>query len=169
MNNKNISIKLEEAQIIAENIVAQLAPHCDRIEITGDILGKRQEVERIDIVAIPNTRTFGLLHDGIVSVVEQWQKIEDSLYYNYTERILPTGIKLELHFAQPDNWGLICALSTGNGEYIYRCIAAGWSIYGIEFNGNNLYKDGKKIALCEEQDVFKIIQKPFEDPELRYL
>jgi DNA polymerase/3'-5' exonuclease PolX len=162
-------MKLRKAEIIAEKIKAELAPHCERIEITGDIRGKKQEVESIDIVAIPNTRTFGLLHDGISSVVEKWEKIEDSLEYNFTQRLLPSGIKLHLHFAKPDNWGLISVLSTGNREYIYRCIATGWSIYGIEFDGNNLYKDGKKIALYEEDDMFKIIQKPFVEPELRYL
>lgn len=162
-------MEYNKALEIAEKIKEQLAQHCERIEITGDIKGKRQEIESIDIVAIPNTRTFGLLHDGIASVVEKWEKIEDSLEYNSTQRLLPSGIKLHLHFTEPENWGLTCVLSTGNGEYIYRCIAAGWSIYDIDFDGNNLYKDGKKIPFYEEEDVFKIIEKPFEDPELRYL
>ena len=163
------SVKLEEAKEIADKIIKQLAPYCNRIEVAGDIRGKRKEVEIIEIVAIPKICESGGLNEGLLSIINKWKKIEDCFYYNFTERMLPSGIKLKLHFAQTDNWGLIQILSTGNGEYIYRCIAAGWSIYGYEFTGNHLCKGNKKIVLLEEEDLFNLIEKPYEEPELRYL
>ena len=157
-------MKYENALEIAEKTKALLAPHCERIEIAGDIRGKRPEINEIEIVAIPKQCDI-----GIIKILDQWENFKGELMDDSIQRVLPEDIELELYFADRENWGLMCALRTGNGEYIYRAIAAGWSIYGYEIKGNHMYKDGKKIALYEEEDIFKIIQKPFEEPELRYL
>jgi DNA polymerase/3'-5' exonuclease PolX len=154
----------EQALEIAEKTKELLAPHCERIEIAGDIRSKRPEINEIEIVAIPKQYDI-----GIIKVLDQWENFEGELLDDRIQRVLPEGIELELYFADRENWGLSYALRTGNGEFIYRAIAAGWSIYGYELKDNHMYKDGKKIALYEEEDVFRIIQKPFVEPELRYL
>lgn len=53
-------MKHSTALVIAEKIKAQLAPHCDRIEIAGSIRRKKPEVKDIEIVVIPKPYEVGL-------------------------------------------------------------------------------------------------------------
>ncbi len=84
---------------IAEKVKAQLAPHCERIEIAGSIRRKKPDVGDIEIVAIPKPYNIGLFESGIATIVKQWEKVKGELPCKYTQRILPEGIKLDLFFA----------------------------------------------------------------------
>lgn len=128
-------MKLEEAQVIAERIKAELAPHCERIEIAGSIRRKKPEVGDIEIVAIPKPYDIGLFESGITPVVNQWEKVKGELPCKYTQRILPEGIKLDLFFAEPDNWGLIYAIRTGNADNSPTMLASEWVSQGYKSQG----------------------------------
>jgi len=160
-------MKLEEAQVIADKIKAELAPHCERIEIAGSIRRKKPDVGDIEIVVIPKPYNIGLFESGIATIVKQWKKVKGELPCKYTQRILPEGIKLDLFFAEPDNWGLIYAIRTGSADYSHLELASNWSSMGYKSVGGYLFRDGERVAVREEEDLFKLLHMPYVEPEQR--
>jgi len=156
---------------IALRVKDQLAPHCDRIEIAGSIRRKKPEVKDIEIVAIPKPWGTGLFLDGVAEVVSQWKKVKGDVENNpeckYTQRILPDGIKLDLFFCVPENWGLTFATRTGPADYSHHVLAAGWVTRGYKSIEGFLWNAGKRYDVREEEDLFKRIALPFVPPELR--
>lgn len=162
-------MKLEQATRIAEAVKAQLAPHCNRIEIAGSIRRRKADVGDIEIVAIPKPYDTGLFESGIAAVVNQWAKVRGELPCKYTQRILPEGIALDLFFATSANWGLIYAIRTGSADYSHRVLATRWSAMGYKSIDGMLTKDGVPIPVPEEDDLFRLIDVPWESPEQRFI
>jgi len=166
--DKKFSYK--EAYSIAANIIELLQPYSIRCEIAGSIRRKKSEVKDIEIVCIPKPYQTGLFQDGIAEVVNQWQKVKGELEYGgckYTQRILPQGIKLDLFFAEKENWGLIFAIRTGSAEYSHKILANAWVKKGYKSEGGYLFQNGKKFEVHEEKDLFKRIGVEYVAPEHR--
>lgn len=160
-------MELTQAIEIAEKVKAQLAPHCERIEIAGSIRRRRHIVRDIEIVAIPKPYDVGLFESGIAKVVNQWRKVKGELPCKYTQRILPEGIKLDLFFARPENWGLIYAIRTGSAEFSHRVLACGWVKRGYKSVDGMLMRFGAETDCREESDVFRCANVPWVRPEER--
>ncbi len=160
-------MEYEKAFIIAMDIVHILKPHCNRIAIAGSIRRMKPEVKDIEIVAIPKPYETGLFESGIATIVNQWVKVKGELPCKYTQRVLPEGIKLDLFFAVPGNWGLIYAIRTGSAEYSHKVLANGWVKRGYKSENGYLTANGKQILIPEEEDLFKRIGLPFIDPQYR--
>jgi len=161
-----------EAYAIALDVLKQLEPHCIRAEIAGSIRRKKPLVGDIEIVAIPKPySTGGLFNDnGIATVVNQWEKVRGDMEYGktkYTQRILPSGIALDLFFAQEDNWGSIFAIRTGSADYSYKVLASTWASLGYKSEGGYLFKDGKRYEMREEIDLFNFLGLRYVEPEKR--
>lgn len=145
-----------------------LAPHCERIEIAGSIRRMKVECRDIELVAIPKPYDVGLFESGLASIVNQWQKVKGELPCWYTQRILPEGIKLDLFFAEPGNWGLQYAIRTGSAAFSYNVLGIGWTKAGYFSEHGFLYRMGVKHEIREEQELFDLIGIPFVEPEMRY-
>lgn len=162
-------MQLDQATAIAECVKAQLAPHCDRIEIAGSIRRRKAEVGDIEIVAIPKPYDVGLFASGIAPIVSAWPKVRGELPCRYTQRMLPDGIALDLFFATPTNWGLIYAIRTGSADYSHRVLACGWVRNGYKSADGMLRRDGVPVPVREERDLFRLAGVPWVDPEARSL
>ena len=163
-------MKLDQAKIIADNIVEQLAPHSYKISIAGSIRREKPDVKDIEIVLIPKPYQTGLFEDGLARIVNQWQKVKGELVYGkckYTQRILPEGIKLDLFFAMPMNYGLILAMRTGSAEYSHKVLGNAWVKAGYKSIEGVLTMDGRPVYVAEETDLFKIIGLEWIPPERR--
>ncbi len=156
-----------EAYKIALEVLEQLRPHCFRAEIAGSIRRKKLEVGDIEIVAIPKPYEIGLFQSGIASVVNQWEKVRGELPCKYTQRVLPSGIKLDLFFAKEENWGLVFTLRTGSADYSHKILANGWVRNGFKSIDGYLFKDGERYEVREEKDLFKISGVAYIEPEKR--
>jgi DNA polymerase (family 10) len=156
-----------EALSIAEKRRAELEPHCYRIEIAGSLRRKRSDIGDIEIVAIPKPYGVGLFESGIASVISQWPAIKGELPCKYTQRILPEGIKIDLFFATPENWGLIFAIRTGSAEFSHHVLATGWVQRGYKSLEGMLHYRDNPIPVREERDLFGLIKIPFVQPEHR--
>jgi DNA polymerase/3'-5' exonuclease PolX len=152
---------------IAQKYKSLLAPHCERIEIAGSIRRKKQIVGDIEIVCIPSPYEIGLFESGIAKVVNGLTKIKGELPCKYTQRLLPEDIKLDLFFAEKGNWGLIYAIRTGSAEYSHEVLASTWSKKGYESKNGYLTKNGREIAVLEEEHLFQLLNLPYINPELR--
>lgn len=161
---------LHKAQAIAECIMHDLSPHCERIAIAGSIRRHKALVGDIEIVAIPKPYDVGLFASGIATVVDRWKKVKGELPCKYTQRMLEEGIALDLFFARPENWGLILAIRTGSAEYSHQVLAHNWSQRGFKSIEGILHnRHGDPIHTPEERDVFSICGIPWADPEKRNL
>ena len=160
-------MEYNQALIIAQRVLEELRPHCLRCEIAGSIRRAKPEVKDIEIVAIPKPYNTGLFADGIATVVEQWRKVKGELPCKYTQRILPEGIKLDLFFAEPGNWGLILAIRTGGADYSHNILADRWVKRGYHSIDGYIHKNGVKIETPEEADVFALCDLPWTLPIYR--
>jgi len=152
---------------LAEKYKAMLAPHCERIEIAGSIRRMKVECRDIELVAIPKPYEIGLFASGIATVVNQWQKVKGELPCYYTQRLLPEGIKLDLFFAEPGNFGFQYAIRTGSAEYSHNVLGFGWTYAGYFAEHGYLYKLGVKHEIREESDLFDLIGIPYVEPTMR--
>ena len=160
-------MKYQKALEIAEKTMEELRPHCERIEIAGSIRRKKAEPNDIKIVAIPKPYDIGLFESGIATVVNRWKRVKGELPCKYTQRILPEGIKLDLFFAIPGNWGLIFAMRTGSAEFSHKVLATGWAKNGYKSEHGMLKRGSSKIVVREEIELFKMIGLKWIEPEDR--
>lgn len=159
-----------DALKIAESVKTQLAPHCSRIEIAGSIRRMKPEVKDIEIVAIPLPyENSGMFVSGIAEVVNQWEKVKGELgpECKYTQRILPEGIKLDLFFATPENWGWIYALRTGSSDYNFRYLEAMRNKGMRAVGGEILSYFSKPVIVDSEEKLFEVLGMEFVKPENR--
>src|SRR5262245_42322320 len=63
------ALPLPRAQQLAQVLVDDLAPGCQRIEITGEVRRRRPEIKVIELLAIP--KYASLLDDDTNSVLDQ--------------------------------------------------------------------------------------------------
>lgn len=165
-------MELKEALSIATEIHEALLPHCERCEIAGSIRREKANVKDIEIVLIPKPYEVGLFESGIARIINQWQKVKGELgpQCKYTQRIHPTGIKIDLFFAVPYNWGLIFAIRTGSADYSHHVLASGWVKRGYRSSGGILFdskKEGEAVYLLEEKDLFDLLNIPMPEPSRR--
>jgi len=195
-------MKLKQAQKIAAELVQQLAPHCERIQIAGSIRREKPEVKDIEIVAIPKPYEVGLFESGIATVVNRWVKVKGELPCKYTQRVIPIdlgfdfaqpdsrvsmsgtgvtlsgtgvtlseveGIKLDLFFATPANWGLILAIRTGSAEYSHKVLAAGWVRKGYHSVDGMLFHEKSKWErkVKDEWELFQLLGIAMPEPKDR--
>jgi len=158
-----------EAYKIALEVLEQLKPHCERIEIAGSVRRKKSEVGDIELVFIPKPYSTGLFESGVATVINKFKKIKGELPCKYSQRILPSGIKLDLFFAEEENWGLVYALRTGSADYSHKVLANGWVRQGFKSEGGYLYREGERYEIREEKDLFKLIGVRYVEPESRNL
>jgi DNA polymerase/3'-5' exonuclease PolX len=152
---------------IAEAVKEQLAPFCHRIEIAGSIRRKKPEVNDIEIVAIPLPYNTGLFESGVASIINQWQKVKGELPCKYTQRMLPDGIKLDVFFAERDNWGLIYAIRTGSADFSHNVLAKRWVRMGYHSIDGYLNHKGVRIYVREEAELFERLGLKWVEPEER--
>jgi DNA polymerase/3'-5' exonuclease PolX len=167
---------LPEALIIANQVKDLLEPHCERIEIAGSIRRSKAEVKDIEIVCIPKPYETGLFESGLAEVVNQWEKVKGEMEYKgrpgvkpckYTQRIHPTGIKLDIFFADRDNWGYLLAIRTGSADYSHNVLAATWVKLGYKGIDGHLTFNGKIYPVREEIALFNLLKIPYVMPEHR--
>lgn len=160
-------MKLEYALEVAENVKAQLAPHCSRIEIAGSIRRRRPEVKDIEVVLIPLAYGTGLFESGIASVINGWKKVKGELPCKYTQRILPSEDVCDIFIADLDNWANIFTIRTGSAAWVHSVLATRWAELGFKSEGGILHRYGKPCIVETERDLFKLLEMDWVGPEER--
>lgn len=161
-------MKLADAKHIADQLVQEMAPHCERIEIAGSIRRQKPEVKDIEIVCIPKPFQTGIFEDGFAKVVNQYKKVKGEPPCRYTQRELPSGINLDIFMCTPQNWGLIFIYRTGSKEFNIRWLQEAKD-RGYSMREGQLFILGKRepSPVPEEIDLFRRIGMNFIQPEDR--
>jgi len=167
--SKGEKMELARAIEFSEAIAAQLKPHCDRLDVAGSVRRRCPQVGDIEIVCIPKPYDVGLFESGIATVVERWEKVRGDLpKCKYTQRLLPYNkIKVDIFFANPDNYGLILAIRTGSADFSARLVSR-LRQNGTPAEGGYLrnYK-GEIVPTPNEREVFQLAGIGWIEPEKR--
>lgn len=156
-------MQLKKAETIAQKYVELLRPFCKRIEIAGSIRRRKPEVKDIEIVCIRNTKHLVKFCDTINSL----RVLKGSPVGKYVKIGLEEGISLDLFMCFEDNWGYIYAIRTGSADFSHLVLAASWVKQGFKGDDGYLTRNGKKIKVEEEAELFSLCRLQYVEPELR--
>lgn len=162
----------QRALPVAQAVLRDLAPYCTRIEIAGSLRRGLPTVGDIEIVAIPKTelepidlwRSVPVPCRAYCALVDRWPRIKGFPTGRYTQRLLPSGIKLDLFHADRDNWGFIYAIRTGSARWCQRVLAPAWVRAGYRGRSGQLNAVEGPVTVREERDLFKLINLPWIEP-----
>jgi len=163
---------LTEAQAIAVELLLELKPHCERIEIAGSIRRNKVDVGDIDLVMIPKKYETGLFSTGIATILDKFEKVKGDLLYGQTRnaiRIHPKGIKIDCYFCEPENYGLIKTIRTGSENFNRTVLIPSINRAGYKCIEGYLTYETEMIEVKEEKDLFKIIGLGYVEPQKRSL
>lgn len=179
--NRN-RIPLCEATEQANAVVKALEPYCTTIQIAGSIRRRKPDVGDIEIVCLPKRQGFVInqqiqLFEAIekekqplpefIRVVDQWKRVKGQASGKYTQRILQSGVKLDLFIATPENYGYLLAMRTGSSEFSKKQLADRWVMQGYESKDGILRRDGKVYTFPKEEDLFDLLRIKWIEPHLR--
>ena len=162
-------VPLAEARAIADDAVAQLRPHCSRIEIAGPLKRGRPTIGDVEIVCLPKPfESTPLFRSGFALVVEQWEKVRGELPCRYTQRILPCGMRLDLFMPDPNGFGLQVAIRTGSAGWCKHVLAPAWVRAGFHSKDGVLRTSwGAVVPTRNERVLFDRIGLPWTEPQDR--
>lgn len=136
-------MKLQKAKQIADKLVSELKPYCERIDIAGGIRRGKPDPHDIEICCIPNKKSHFERNDlfGVVEKVTYRNPLFDQMVESFGKVIkgkrngrmmqiqLPE-IMLDLFTPDPIDYIRQFAIRTGSAEYSFKTIAASWKRLG---------------------------------------
>ena len=164
-------MQYEKALAIAEGIVEQLRPFCDKIAIAGSIRRKKSWVNDIDLVCIPSNQ------GRFLAVLQQLGRIKVGggkiirVAMGFTK-----GIDLDVYVATPEIWSTLLLIGTGSAKHNVRlCMRAKNLGMKLHADGTGLFKieaqgcEGVEVRIAgdTEESIFKELGLPYEAPEKR--
>ena len=164
-------IPLAEALDIAADVVAVLGPHCQKIDIAGSVRRQRQTIGDLEIICLPDRspiESTPLFAGGFAQAVQQWPGTKGGPDGRYTQRLLPSGLKLDLFMPHPDGYGLILAIRTGSADWSHLRLATAWKRAGFHSEGGLLRReDGSAVPCRTERELFDTIGLAWVEPQDR--
>lgn len=151
-----------KARVIAEAVLRQLQPYCDRIEIAGSLRRNKPEVGDVEIVCIPT-------HSEILffsQVLDQYEHVKGAATGKYIQ-VRFQGVQVDVFMATEDNWGYILALRTGNADFSRRIVGTWLPKHGYNCKDGYVWRDGQKIPVPYEKNLFAMMGIPWVDPRFR--
>ena len=184
---------LETARFIAQGLIKDMRPFCERIEIAGSIRREVEIVKDIELVCVPKIQVeevpvglFGetvkvetnLFHQWAMSAGEgrplwiktgtsetiPWAPKSDGKYWRGVERL--SRMKIDIFLCTPVNWGAIFLIRTGNADFSQAVVTHGKNI-NRRFEGGKLTIAGVPIETPEEEDVFRQLGLRYVEPKMR--
>lgn len=178
-------LPLASAKLIANRLIKEFSPFCERIQIAGSIRREVPEVKDIELVCIPAMIEDKHIDPVIGNVGETWtrpnvefcrivnsyDKVKGECDGKYTQRIIPYDggtINLDLFMANRNNWGYILAIRTGSAHYS-KSLAQRWVSLGYKGVDGYLTRKstGERIALPEEHTLFNLLGAKMILPQQR--
>lgn len=165
-----------EAWILAEKLIAELSPYCQRIEIAGSLRRLKPEVGDIELVAIPlfGVDLFGNETEEHLLDVVDWERFGKVVKAGskYKQIELYQGINLDLFIVTPPaQWGVQFVIRTGPAEFSKHFVTqkkfGGLLPSCFRVEDGAIWSNNHVIETPEEIDVFNLIGLPFVEPEKR--
>jgi len=183
-------VEHQQAKAIADRLLSELGPSCERIEIAGSVRRGKPDVGDIEIVAVPKTTEqrdlfgnsvaagfAGALPNGsaIDGAVQQFVLAGARLLKNgprYKQIALPEGINLDLFLVLPPaQFGVIMAIRTGPAEFSKWLVTArkdgGALPSNCQVRAGAVWRDGAIVPMPQETDLFNFLGLAWSEPGQR--
>lgn len=183
-------MELERARKLAGQIVEQLGPMCEKIEVAGSIRRGRPNVNDIDLVVLPKDGQLNALRERVKRNTRLITDGEENLIVNLTLNGTPGGgtrptvFQLDVFIARPastdffqplpSNWGTMLLNRTGSTAHniflVERAKSLGlrWNPYhGVFGKCPRTGRSGVCLASETEEEIFKVLGLEFVPPEKR--
>jgi DNA polymerase (family 10) len=165
------------ALAVANKIVEELRPACDRIEIAGSLRREACTVHDIDIVLLPKEapQEFALRDlTPLDDLLRQLIKRNSLATVRGKEKIrcfvaTKTKIPVDLYFATLDTWATLLLIRTGSKEHniklAQRAKELGMKLHasGDGIEGAN----GELLRVSSEEELFSLLQLRYLRPSER--
>lgn len=189
--SQGIALPLETAHRVADRLMRELSPACERIAIAGSIRRRKPEVRDIELVAVPRyedrtgddlwgtTHSVNLLDERlqalaaagtlgprVVEVHRADGTIEESKRDGRAYKALRyQDMPVDLFIVHPgeSDWGVIYTIRTGPADWSQRLVTD-CQRYLRRVQGGKLYRSGKHVPCPEEEDFFAAIGQRWIDP-----
>ena len=179
MSISTIRIPLVRARQLAEALIADLAPGCERIEVAGSIRRRKPEVGDLEIVCVPKLRlnvlgeSDGTHLDPILERLQErgdLKRIKGGSKYKQYE--LPAhGCKLDLFLTTAAQWGLVLLIRTGPAEFskrfVTRRLLGGLLPNDMSVHGGYLWRKVELLQTPEEETAFALAGVRYLEPWAR--
>ena len=176
MEKEKQKIQRQRALEVAEAIVEELRPGCERVEIAGSLRRKKSEVKDIEIVCIPKKESAG--NDLFGASVEErspqfylpferWKVIKGQPRHGKYIQAEVQGITVDVFTATPNNWGWIFAIRTGPADFSHHTLASQLRRCGYKALDGFIYRRDALIPVREERELFMMLNVKWIRPEYR--
>jgi DNA polymerase/3'-5' exonuclease PolX len=175
---------LAVARAAAEQIVALLAPACERIEIAGSLRRECAYVGDIELVAIPKTYVqpvdlFGMETERLSELDDRLNALAVHLtkdgkrYKQFSWPPATSDYQVDLFIADADNWAYILMLRTGDAAFS-KSMVTPHALGGLK--PDPLYLAGgyvqtqwphKVIPVPDEEELFRLWNLDYVPPAQR--
>jgi DNA polymerase/3'-5' exonuclease PolX len=178
------TLPLSLTESVANQVLEDLRPVCERMQIAGSIRRQRASVGDVEIVAIPKTAPSDLFNTRHHSLLWAYLATQDDRYrwvrgnnpngrYHALETIQSPRVQIDIFTCSADNWGWTLLIRTGPADYSKMMLALWKHIQRIpkhqcgSINGFLVDHKGQPINTPEEQDVYDLFCLPYQPPERR--
>lgn len=157
----------EQARAIAQDLIEQLRPHCERIEIAGSLRRRKPEVHDLDLVLEPLPYQLPLLVHRLNVV---YGRPLDKIGPKYCHFANYQGIPVDLYLAEPHTWATLLLIRTGSKNHnILLCRRARERRLILHANGEGFGDLAQRttIPITSEAEIFERLGLPYREPEER--
>ena len=154
-------MKLKDAEKLAEQIMEQIQPFCDRLVVAGSIRRKKSEVRDVDFVLIPKP----LMWPRIIAALQRNMDAKVLKQGEKAAQLTINGINIDLYSATPETWEPLLLIRTGSAEHNIKLSMIARK-KGMKLTHSGLAKNGKIIALTEKE-IFETLELDYVPPEER--
>ena len=172
---------------IANVIIRELAPFCERIEIAGSLRRRKAEVSDIEVIFVPRisqrpdglfgTKSYSMADEKIEQMVSggiiaKRRKSDESFTWGEKNKLavhIASGIPIDFFATSSENWWVSLVIRTGSKENNLKltngAIRRGGSLnaYGCGVTWN----DGSVTAAKSEREVFELCGVDYVEPNMR--
>lgn len=153
-----------EAKKLADRLLSELQPHCEKIDIAGSIRREKQSrIKDVELVCIPNRMQLGQF--ALFGNTQASAKSDVSSEFRiavaklgtvamgkpdgkYMKIELPEGVNLDLFMPSDFDYYRQLAIRTGSADFSKNMLAVGWSKIGW---------CGSDLGLRRKEDCIRVI------------
>ncbi len=154
-------MELEDGQKIAAEVIKQLSPYCQKIEVAGSIRRGKPFPHDIDIVLIPSDAWN--LEGAVLALARPRQP---KMSGAKLKRFDYDGAQVDLYYATAETWATLLLIRTGSKENNIRlCSLAKQKGWHLSASGEGLFDDtGRRVAGDTEESIYKALNLPYQEP-----
>ena len=155
-------IKRSDAEILITPFLDYLDSELETITVAGSFRRKKETVRDIDLVAVSTNpgeaMNFFTKYDEVDRIISKGD--------TFSSVVLRTGLQVDLRLVDREAYGAALMYFTGSKEHAVALRTMAQE-RGLKLNEYGIFRKDKLLASASEEQVYKILDMQYIDPELR--